>query len=152
MTQTNYLAKISQSDLQSTDLLRLFSSKNGGDAGVTLTNLAAFFASITPSLPSGIDLERQYASPSATGFSVTIVLADTWLILTPAAGYAAGEIVLPSAMAGQSVMVNSTQAVTALTITPNGADSVVGVPTTLAANDYFTLRYDDVLSRWYRVG
>jgi hypothetical protein len=47
--------------------------------------------------------------------------------------------------------VNTTQAVTALTVAGNGA-TVNGAPTTLAANGFFRIRFDAVLDVWYRVG
>ena len=96
-------------------------------------------------------LVQQYAAPSATGFSVTVAASDTWLILTPVAGYAAGTIVLPTVRAnGQVVQVNCTQAVTTLTINGSGT-TVTGAPATLAANAFFTLQYDAVLNAWFRV-
>jgi hypothetical protein len=96
----------------------------------------------------------QYAAPSATGFSVEIDNADggIWLILTPVAGYAAGTIVLPdSPVDQQTINVNCTQSVTTLTVNGNG-NTVTGAPTTLAANAFFTLRYDETMSTWYRIG
>ena len=93
-------------------------------------------------------LTTQYASPSATGFSVTIADGNTHLILTPVAGYAAGTIVLPTASDGEEVLVNTTQAVTTLTIT----GTQIGSPTTLAANAFFRLKYDAIAATWYRVG
>lgn len=96
------------------------------------------------------ELTTQYAAPSATGFSVTVTDADAWLVLTPAAGYAAGTIVLPSVReAGQRVQVNCTQAVTTLTVSGNGT-TVTGAPTTLAANGFFAMTYDATLNAWYR--
>lgn len=98
----------------------------------------------------------QYATPAATGFSVEIASTgqSTHLILTPVAGYAAGTIVLP-AVAGlvdkQEILVNCTQAVTTLTVNGNGR-TVVGAPTTLAANAFFRLKYDSFTQNWYRVG
>lgn len=97
-------------------------------------------------------LVQQYAAPSATGFSVTVAAADSWLILTPVAGYAAGTIVLPSVRSNrQVVQVNCTQSVTTLTVSGNGT-TVTGSPTTLAANAFFRLQYDSTLNAWYRVG
>jgi hypothetical protein len=98
----------------------------------------------------------QFSAPSASGFSVQIMDGsdNIHLILTPVAGYAAGTIVLPTlanCVDGQEVLVNCTQDVTALTITGNGS-TVTGEPTTLAANDFFRLRFDDVTNTWYRVG
>lgn len=102
------------------------------------------------------DFTPQYSAPTATGFSVQVTDGsdNIHLILTPAAGYAAGTIVLPAlanCVDGQEVLVNCTQAVTTLTLNGNGA-TVVGGPTTLAANAFFRIRFDDVLNRWYRVG
>jgi hypothetical protein len=99
---------------------------------------------------------QQYATPSATGFTVAITTgsSDIWLILTPLAGYAAGTLTLPlasTARDGQQVRVNCTQSVTTLTISANGAASVIGAPTTLAANAFFTLAYDMISTNWYRV-
>lgn len=98
----------------------------------------------------------QYSAPSATAFSVQITDGrdNIHLILTPAAGYADGEIVLPAVancVDGQSILINCTQIVTALVVDGNGA-TVTGAPTTLAANAYFTLKFDDVTDTWYRVG
>lgn len=98
-------------------------------------------------------ITTQYAAPSATGFTVEIDNADgmIWLILTPVAGYAAGTIKMPDAPEDQqTVNVNCTQVVTTLTLNGNG-NTVTGGPTTLAANAYFTLRFDETMSTWYRV-
>ena len=105
--------------------------------------------------PGGV--VTQYSSPSATAFSVSITSddSDRHLILTPLAGYADGTIVLPLAATcrdGQTLLVNCTQAVTNLAITLNGAAGAVGAPTTLAANAFFTLKYDSPSTNWYRVG
>lgn len=148
MTQTNNLATIkTTNDLQGNDLLRLYTQKYGGDAALSLTILTEYVqGSITTST-----LTAQYEAPSATGFSVTVSSGNTWLVLTPDAGYAAGTINLPDGVQGQEVLVNCTQAVTTLTITPKTGDSVIGAPATLAANDTFRLKYEAVLKRWYKV-
>jgi len=98
----------------------------------------------------------QYYAPAASGFTATITdgSADIHLILTPLAGYAAGTIKLPAvanAIDKQMIIVNCTQAVAALTMDGNGS-TVVGAPTALLANEFFTLKFDDVLSTWYCIG
>lgn len=98
----------------------------------------------------------QYSAPSSTAFSVQITdsSADTHLILTPTATFADGTIVLPTstnAVDKQSILVNCTQIVTALVVDGNGA-TVTGEPSALAANDFFTLKYDAPTTTWYRVG
>jgi hypothetical protein len=106
---------------------------------------------------SSVDGKRlQYAAPNATGFTVLVNDSNksVWLVLTPLAAYVTGAITLPSVLncvESQEILVNCTQAVTALTVNGNGA-TVVGAPITLAANSFFTLRFEPVLRVWYRVG
>ena len=152
MTNTNMLLKAQQSDLQSSDLVRLWSNKFGGDVALSLTILNDYLETLNAAATVSNGLVTQYASPSATGFTVNVTEGNTWLVLTPAAGYATGTIDLPAADHGDELLLNTTQAVTTLTISTVAGDSVVGGPTTLAANDFFRLRYDEVLNRWYRVG
>lgn len=126
------------------------SASLGGDARCTFAALATLLQTI---LTSTDDKVTQYASPQATGFSVTIAPAVTggsvFLVLTPAAGYAAGTIVLPTGVDKQEVLAHSTQAVTTLTIS---GGTVAGGPSALTANNFFRLRYDGVNGVWYRVG
>jgi len=143
MTEINKLVQVDA--LASGDLLDMWSQANGSEMSVSLTTLQNF---LNETLSVG-KLVTQYAAPLATGFSVTIPATDRFLILTPAAGYAAGTIVLPVGIDRSEILVVCTQAVTALTIT---GGTVVGAPTTLAANAFFRLRYDGTLARWYRIG
>lgn len=134
--------------LSTGDLLAIGDASNTDSRKASLATLVTFLnENIT--FPQST-LARQSASPSATGFSVTILEGDTWLILTPVAGYATGTIILPTGVDGELVTVNCTQVVTTLTIT--SASTVTGAPTTLAANDYFTLKYDQINDTWYRIG
>lgn len=140
------------SSLSGSDLVALFSASLGDDAAATLSTLVTY---LQAQLTADTALMTQYSAPAATGFSVTVAPAasggSVWLLLTPAAGYAAGTVVLPaSPVDGQHVQVSCTQAVTALTVNGNGS-TVNGAPTTLAANGFFTLRFDGVFGAWYRV-
>jgi hypothetical protein len=98
-----------------------------------------------------------YAAPTGTGF--TIYLLDSsvnqWLLITPTTGViSAGTLVLPATQncaEGQEITINCTGAITLLNINANGG-SVVGNPSALTANQFFTLRYEPVLKTWYRVG
>ncbi len=135
------------------DLVPIFSTSMGDARAAPISVIAAYIQTLLTAVD---DKVTQYAAPSATGFTVTIPDTDesVWLVLTPVAGYAAGTIVLPSAAEAvdkQEVLVNCTQIVTALTITSAGG-TITGEPTTLAANDFFRLRFDAVTSTWYRVG
>lgn len=135
------------------DLLPIFSQQNGDARSLSLANLLKWIQA--QSTTAG-QLRTQYAAPSATAFTATVTDDgnSTWLNLTPTGAFAAGTIKLPSnasSLDGQEVVVNTTQAVTALTVDGNGS-TVTGAPTTLAANAFFRLRYDAVMSTWYRIG
>lgn len=142
-------------ELSAADRIALLSSQLGGDAAASLATLLAW---LQVQLTSAGGFITQYAAPNATGFSVAIAPlsngGSVYLLLTPAAGYAAGTITLPalaSCQDGQEVLVACTQAVTTLTVAGNGA-TVNGAPATLAANAFFSLRFDGVLDSWHRVG
>ena len=122
-----------------------------GDRTTKKFSLTLLLAWLQANLMFSAQLVQQYAAPSATGFNVDVASADTWLILTPLAGYAAGTITLPAARSnGQRVQVNCTQSVSTLTVSGNGT-TVTGAPTALAANAFFTLQYDATLNAWFRV-
>jgi hypothetical protein len=160
MPSINQLTRTS--DLSAGDLVPLFSTDNGDARAAAMSVLLAYMQANLSFNSNFTDYVSQYEAPVATGFNVTISDGSTdgvtetnvHLILTPLAGYAAGTITLPlkaSVVDKQEVLVNCTQAVTTLTVAGNGA-TVVGAPTTLAANAFFRLKYDAVLSTWYRVG
>lgn len=153
MSNINQLSEIDS--ISTADLLVIWNTANGctrkASMGAVLTYLQA-------QITADDDQQTQYASPNATGFSVQIAPAvdgnDVWLLLTPLAGYAAGTIVLPpvaQCIDQQEVLVSSTQAVTTLTTSGNGA-TINGAPTTLAANGFFKLKFNLISSSWHRVG
>ena len=137
------------------DSLRVISAALGVEALAPLSALAAWLR--TAAAQPGA-MVTQYAAPAATGFSVAVAPPATgvsvFLLLTPAASYSAGTIILPappSCADGQQLLVSCTQAVAALTVNGNGS-SVNGAPAALAANGFFRMRFDGVLLAWYRVG
>ena len=141
--------------LSAGDYVALFSSSVGSDVAATLSTLLAW---LQDQLTAAGSFITQYAAPNATGFNVQMVPVtdggSVYLLLTPAAGYAAGTITLPaqaSCVDGQELLVSCTQAVTTLTLAGNGS-TVNGAPTTLAANAFFRLRFDGVFKAWYRIG
>lgn len=134
-------------------------NQNSQDYRVLLTTLIDYMQdNLTfPTFTGFVNFATQYAAPSSSGFSVSITdtSANTHLILTPTAGFAAGTIVLPnvtSAIDKQEVLVNCTQQVTALTVSGNGAVAVTGEPASLGADDFFRLKYDLLTQTWYRIG
>jgi hypothetical protein len=153
-------AQLTRTDtLSASDLVVLYKSNQGDYRGLPPVDLLTYLNANLTFPTSGV-FTTQYAAPSATGFSVALTDGadnDTniHLILTPVAGYAAGTLTLPVASGcvdKQEVLVNCTQSVTTLTVAANGATAVTGAPTTLAANAYFRLKYDQPTQTWYRVG
>jgi len=140
------------------DLLAAYIQSAGDARKVSVTTLLAYMQANLTFTAAGIAaFETQYAAPSATGFTVpfTDSSANTHLILTPTAGYAAGTITLPAVancIDKQEVLVNCTQQVTTLTVDGNGAVAVTGEPASLGADDFFRLKYDLTTQTWYRVG
>lgn len=136
------------------DQVALYSSANGDARKASMTALATFFTDQVTPPP---ETSTQYAAPNASGFSLTVAPTvdggSVWLLITPTGAFAAGTVILPalaSAVHGQEVLVTSTQAITALTVSGNGA-TVNGAPTTMAANAFFRLRFDGVFNAWYRI-
>lgn len=128
-------------------------NNNGQDYRVAIDSIVTY---VMANITAADDKITQYAAPSATAFSVQVTDGSdsVWLVLTPTAGFANGTIVLPAlanCVDKQEVLVNCTQAITTLVVSGNGA-TVTGAPTTLAANAFFRLRFDDVANVWYRVG
>lgn len=103
--------------------------------------------------------QTQYASPT-TGQTVQVTdnTTSTHLILTPAGTIAAGTVKLPIATGSapnatdkQTVIVNTSQTITTLTVDGNGA-TLRGDPTTLTADGFFTMKYDAQFNIWNRIG
>jgi hypothetical protein len=145
MTTINKLSALDT--LTGGDQLAVWATGNG-DTRKASMNLVASYVTGTLDLP--VDISRsQYAAPSATGFSVTITSPNTWLVLNPTNDFASGGIALPTAVPDLSMIsIVTTRSVTTFSVTASGA-AVVGAPTTINANEAFTLRYDAVTNSWY---
>lgn len=149
------IERLNQGTPTSASQIPFYDPQNGQDRRCSIDELAQL---LQDELTSSGGLITQYAAPNATGFNVAIAPptdgASVYLLLTPAAGYAAGTITLPPqalCVDGQELLVSCTQLVTALTVAGNGS-TVNGAPTTLAANGFFRLRFDGVFKAWYRAG
>lgn len=149
------IQRLNQGTPSSASQLPFYDPQNGQDRRASLSDIAAVIQSDI-AIP-GVQFKQRF-NPNATGFSVTIAPLEQgqsgWLLLTPAAGYAAGTVNLPAIATlsdDQEILITTTQAVTALTV-GNGGAIVNGAPTTLAANAFFRLRFDLINGSWYRVG
>ena len=90
------------------------------------------------------------------GFNLTMTAdgLSQWLLLRPVASLASGTILLPAAATaadGQEVIITSTNQVTSLTINANGATSVYGSISTIAAEGKVRYRFNKQTNSWYKV-
>lgn len=145
MTSINKLSALDT--LSGGDLLAVWATGNGDTRKASMTLLTSY---ITGQLDLPVDISRsQYAAPTTSGFNVTIQSPNTWLVLDPTNNFAAGGVTLPNSVPDLSMIsIVTTRSVTAFSVTVSGA-AVVGAPTTINANEAFTLRYDGVTNSWY---
>ena len=141
------------SSVDSGDLVPVYPTQQGTDSSITWANVISSLGIVTND-GNGGNLLTQYATP-LTGTTVKAVPLLTgqsvWLLLTPAGTIAALTVTLfDSPQDKQEINVTTTQTITALTVGGNGY-TVLGAPTTLAANGFFTLRFDAVNKVYYRV-
>lgn len=142
--------------LSDNDQIQVYPQRLGRDARATMSVLAAYIKS---ELDIDSTEQTQYAAPSADGFLIQVAPvtsgSDVFLLMTPTAGFNTGTIVLPSsdqAVDQQRVLVTSTGAVANLTVNGNGAQSIVGAPTSLPAGSSFSMQFDAVTKGWYSTG
>lgn len=140
-------------EIETNDLLVVYQEKNQDPRKGSIGLLLEFIES---NLPLNSDFASQYSSP-ITGATVQITNGSdsVHLILSPAGTLATLTIVLPSVASvvdKQEILVTSTQVLTALTISINGASNILGAPTTLSAGGFFRLKYDANQSSWNRIG
>jgi hypothetical protein len=128
----------------------VYSASNGDARKASISTLLTYIeqAWMSPAF------ERVTASPTLSGFTLTLPTGanSLFVLLTPTGTMATGTIVLPpaaSAADGQEVVLFTSQEVTALTFTLNGATAVNGAPTGIQAGASLTLRYDVLSVAWY---
>lgn len=156
MADINQLS--STDTLSAGDLLPVWKTNNGDTRKTSMTTLQAYMQNnlTFPSVAAGVSqFVVQYASPVASGFTVTLPSNSNnqWLILSPTGAFAAGTITFPpiaSLADNQEIIITSTQAITALTISGNGA-TVIGAPATVAQNGSYRFKYNLLGTAWYRL-
>lgn len=143
--------QLSPTDVSGGLNIAVYSPDQGDARRISINDLLAYFAESfeSPTVATTIH------TPT-TGFSIPVVAGSSqWVLLQPASALAAGTITLPlntSTLDGTEVLITSTQAVTALTISLNGASAAYGAPTTIAENGFVKMRYVKSTNSWYRVG
>jgi hypothetical protein len=151
MSTINQLSALNA--ITAADLFAVYSSSSGDARKVAASVLLAYIQSALE-FPGFV---TQYSAPLA---AATVQITDgsdsIHMILTPAGVLATLTLKLPAlanCVDGQEFLVNTTQALTALTLDGNGA-SIVGFtsPAALAQNGFLRFAFDSTLSTWYRVG
>lgn len=150
MPQINQLPVLST--VSSGDQLPVYSPNNGDARRLSIGNLLTFF-------------QQTFASPTlstnlyvpGTGFNITVptpVAQQQWMLIQPAASLATGTVTLPlntQTPDGTEILITTTQQITAFTLALNGATAGYGDPTTLAAEDFFRVRFYQATNSWYRI-
>lgn len=134
------------------DQLPVYTPNNGDARRLPISALMAYFQQTFPNPP----LFTNVYTP-ATGFNLAVPTpapAQQWMLLQPLATLATGTVTLPintQTGDGTEVLITTTQQITAFTLAPNGAAQLYGDPTTLAAEDFFRMRYVQSTNSWYRI-
>ena len=150
MPTINQLSGISQ--VSGGDLLPVYVSNNGDARKVSITQLLQYFQA-TFAAPT---VATNLYTPG-TGFNITVPTPTTeqqWMLIQPAGTLAAGTVTLPlntQTPDGTEVLITTTQQITAFTLALNGASAAYGDPTTLAAEDFFRMRFVQATNSWYRI-
>jgi hypothetical protein len=150
MATINQLSQMAQ--VSGADLLPVYSSTNGDARKLSISALLTYFQTTfaAPTMATNVYVPT-------TGFSIAVptpVAQQQWIILQPVATLATGTITLPlntTTPDGTEVLLSTTQQITAFTLSLNGASAAYGDPTTLAAEDFFRMRFVQSTNSWYRI-
>jgi hypothetical protein len=150
MPQINQLSSISQ--VSGANQIPVYDQNNGDARKMSVSALLQYFQA-TFAAPT---VATNLFTPG-TGFNVAVptpVSEQQWMIIQPAGTLATGTITLPlntGTPDGTEVLVTTTQQITAFTLVLNGAVNGYGAPTTLAAQDFFRMRFYQATNSWYRI-
>ena len=134
------------------DQLAVYAPNTGDARRLPMSALLAYF-------------QQQFAAPTVatnlytpgTGFNIALptpVAQAQWAVIQPAGTLATGTVTLPLNTLtpdGTEVLITTTQQITAFTLALNGAAAAFGDPTTLAAEDFFRMRFYQATNSWYRI-
>jgi hypothetical protein len=140
------------STVSSGDQLPVYSPNNGDARRLSIGNLLTFF-------------QQSFASPTlatnlftpGTGFNIAVptpVAQQQWMLIQPSATLATGTVTLPlntQTPDGTEILITTTQQITTFTLALNGATTAYGDPSTLAAEDFFRVRFYQATNSWYRI-
>jgi hypothetical protein len=150
MPQINQLSSISQ--VSGANQIPVYDQNNGDARKMSVSALLQYFQA-TFAAPT---VATNLFTPG-TGFNVAVptpVSEQQWMIIQPAGTLASGTVTLPlntGTPDGTEVLVTTTQQITAFTLALNGAANGYGAPATLAAQDFFRMRFYQATNSWYRI-
>jgi hypothetical protein len=150
MPQINQLSSISQ--VSGANQIPVYDQNNGDARKMSISALLQYFQA-TFAAPT---VATNLYTPG-TGFNVTVptpVSEQQWMIIQPAGTLATGIVTLPlntGTPDGTEVLITTTQQITAFTLALNGAANGYGAPSTLAAQDFFRMRFYQATNSWYRI-
>ena len=150
MPQINQLSPVSQ--VSGANQIPIYDQNNGDARKMSVSALLQYFQA-TFAAPT---LATNLFTPG-TGFNVAVptpVSQQQWMIIQPAGTLATGTVTLPlntQTPDGTEVLITTTQQITAFTLALNGAAAGYGDPTTLAAEDFFRMRFYQSTNSWYRI-
>ena len=138
--------------VSSGDQLPIYTPNNGDARRLPISALLQYFQQ-TFAAPT---MATTFITPG-TGFNYAIpapVSQQQWILIQPAGTLATGTVTLPLNTAtpdGTEVLITTTQQITAFTLAGNGAANIYSAPATLAAEDFFRMRYVQASNSWYRI-
>ena len=150
MPQINQLSSISQ--VSGANQIPVYDQNNGDARKMSVSALLQYFQA-TFAAPT---VATNLFTPG-TGFNVAVptpVSEQQWMVIQPAGTLASGTVTLPlntGTPDGTEVLVTTTQQITAFTLALNGAANGYGAPSTLAAQDFFRMRFYQATNSWYRI-
>jgi hypothetical protein len=150
MPQINQLSSISQ--VSGANQIPVYDQNNGDARKMSVSALLQYFQA-TFAAPT---VATNLFTPG-TGFNISVptpVSEQQWMIIQPAGTLASGTVTLPlntGTPDGTEVLVTTTQQITAFTLALNGASNAYGAPSTLAAQDFFRMRFYQATNSWYRI-
>jgi hypothetical protein len=135
--------------LSAGDNILVYAPGEGDTRRASLTTLLSFIEANF----ADPDYVTQINAPTSSGFNLQIgaQTQSLFLIINPTGAFAAGTITLPpvaSCFDGQEILVVSSQNIAALTVNGNGG-TLLGVPSTLGAGGFFTIRFNSLQATWY---
>lgn len=139
------------SPVSSGDQIPVYSPNNGDARRTSIGSLLTYFEQnfVNPGLSATV-------YTPGTGFNIALPTSATslWALIQPAGTLASGTVTLPlntGTPDGTEVLITTTQQITSFTLAPNNATALYGDPTTLAAEDFFRMRYVLATNSWYRI-